>query len=85
VVNPKVRLDRDAVAAFCRKWRIRDLSLFGSALRDDLGPESDMDFLVFFVVGAGCRFQISKRWRAVTWKRRPRWFHPVKEWPLWQP
>ena len=44
-------LDRDALAAFCKKWRIRELSLFGSALRDDFGPESDLDFLVTFEAG----------------------------------
>jgi predicted nucleotidyltransferase len=38
----------DMVAAFCRKWQIRELSLFGSALRDDFGPDSDLDFLVSF-------------------------------------
>lgn len=48
-MNPNVHLDRDALAAFCRKWRIRELSIFGSALRDDFGPESDIDFLVSFV------------------------------------
>ena len=47
----QVPLDRDALAAFCKKWRIRELSLFGSALRDDFGPESDLDFLVTFEVG----------------------------------
>ena len=47
-MNPQVQLDRDALAAFCRKWKIRELSLFGSALRDDFGPESDLDFLVSF-------------------------------------
>jgi hypothetical protein len=46
--NVQVRLDRDALAEFCRKWRIRELSIFGSALRDDFGPESDLDFLVSF-------------------------------------
>ena len=52
-MNPQVQLDRDALAAFCRKWRIRELSLFGSALRDDFGPESDLDFLVSFEPEAG--------------------------------
>ena len=47
-MNPQVQLDRKALASFCRKWRIRELSLFGSALRDDFGPESDLDFLVSF-------------------------------------
>jgi len=51
-VNPNVQLDRDAVAAFCRKWRIRELSIFGSALHEDFSPESDLDFLVSFEPGA---------------------------------
>lgn len=47
-MNAQVDLNKDALTAFCRKWRIRELSLFGSALRDDFGPESDLDFLVSF-------------------------------------
>jgi hypothetical protein len=47
-----VQLDREALAAFCQKWRIRELSIFGSALREDFGPESDLDFLVSFEPGA---------------------------------
>ena len=47
-MNAQVHLDMDMVAAFCRKWQIRELSLFGSALRDDFGPDSDLDFLVSF-------------------------------------
>jgi len=47
-MNPAVHLDHDALAEFCRKWQVRELSLFGSALRDDFGPESDLDFLVSF-------------------------------------
>ncbi|MBM3189518.1 MAG: DNA polymerase subunit beta [Chloroflexi bacterium] len=52
-MNPGLRLDRDALAAFCSRWRIRELSLFGSALREDFRPESDLDFLVSFEPGAG--------------------------------
>lgn len=33
---------------FCRRWHISELSLFGSALRDDFGPASDIDLLVTF-------------------------------------
>jgi predicted nucleotidyltransferase len=47
-MNAQVQLDPEVLANFCRKWRIRELSLFGSALRDDFGPESDLDFLVSF-------------------------------------
>jgi predicted nucleotidyltransferase len=42
-MNPKVQLDREALAEFCRKWRVRELSIFGSALRDDFSPDSDLD------------------------------------------
>ena len=52
-MNPQIQLDRESLAEFCRKWRIQELSLFGSALRDDFGPESDLDFLVSFEPGAG--------------------------------
>jgi hypothetical protein len=52
-MNSQVQLDRGALAEFCQKWRIRELSLFGSALRDDFGPASDLDFLISFEPGAG--------------------------------
>ena len=41
----------EVLAAFCRRHHIRKLSLFGSALRDDFGPESDLDILVEFEQG----------------------------------
>jgi hypothetical protein len=47
-MNPNIKLDRESLAEFCRKWRVRELSIFGSALRDDFGPQSDLDFLVSF-------------------------------------
>ena len=51
-MNANVTLDKEVLAAFCHKWHIRELSLFGSALRDDFGPDSDLDFLVSFETGA---------------------------------
>lgn len=42
----------DKVAEFCKRNGIRKLSLFGSALRDDFRPDSDIDLLVEFRVGA---------------------------------
>ena len=53
VVIPKDDLD-----AFCRRNGVRRLSLFGSILRDDFGPESDIDVLVEFQPGTrlGLRF-----------------------------
>jgi len=47
-MNPKIESDRDWLAGFCRRRRIQELSLFGSALREDFSPESDLDFLVSF-------------------------------------
>jgi len=52
-VNASVQLDRKVLAAFCHTWRIKELSIFGSALRDDFGPQSDLDFLVSFEPEAG--------------------------------
>ena len=43
--------DSRALAAFCRQHGIRRLALFGSALRDDFGPESDVDILIEFEPG----------------------------------
>lgn len=45
---PLFRLPLDALADFCRRWKIRELALFGSALRDDFGPDSDIDLLATF-------------------------------------
>ncbi len=42
----------DEMAEFCRRWKIRELALFGSVLRDDFSSESDLDFLVDFEPGA---------------------------------
>jgi predicted nucleotidyltransferase len=44
-------IDREQVAAFCRRHHIRSLSLFGSVLRDDFRPDSDVDVLVEFEPG----------------------------------
>ena len=41
----------ETLEAFCRRHHIRKLSLFGSALRGDFGPESDLDILVEFEPG----------------------------------
>ena len=40
------------LAALCRRWHITELALFGSVLRDDFGPESDIDLLVTFAPDA---------------------------------
>ena len=50
-MNEQVTVSREAIAAFCRKHGIQRLAVFGSALRDDFGPESDIDVLVEFEPG----------------------------------
>ena len=41
-------VSKDKIQSFCLKWKITELSLFGSMLRDDFGPASDVDMLVSF-------------------------------------
>ena len=43
-----IDIPKEEVAAFCRRWQIKELALFGSALRDDFRPDSDVDVLVQF-------------------------------------
>ncbi len=47
--SARIHIPNEKIADFCRKWKIRELSLFGSVLRDDFGPESDIDVLVTFI------------------------------------
>jgi predicted nucleotidyltransferase len=44
-------IPRDLIEDFCRKHHIKKLSVFGSYIRDDFGPESDIDFIVEFEEG----------------------------------
>jgi len=44
----RIPIDRGRIAEFCRRWSITELSLFGSVLRDDFRPDSDVDVLVNF-------------------------------------
>jgi predicted nucleotidyltransferase len=44
----RIPLPLEEIESLCRKWRIRELSLFGSVLRDDFHPGSDVDVLVAF-------------------------------------
>lgn len=48
----RVAIPQDKIAAFCRRWQITELALFGSVLREDFGPESDVDVLVTFAPDA---------------------------------
>ncbi len=52
VGQTRIDLPLDRLAEICRRYRVRRLALFGSALRDDFGPESDIDLLIEFMPGA---------------------------------
>jgi predicted nucleotidyltransferase len=43
-----ITLPTDRIAALCQRYGVRELSVFGSLLRDDFTPDSDVDFLVTF-------------------------------------
>ena len=47
-MNPHISVSKTALAAFCQEHGIKRLAIFGSALRENFGPESDIDVLVEF-------------------------------------
>ena len=47
----QISVSQEKIADFCRRHHIRRLAFFGSVLRDDFGPESDVDVLVEFDPG----------------------------------
>ena len=57
----KIEVPKEEIAAFCRRHHIRKLAFFGSVLRDDFTPESDVDVLVEFEEGH------TPGWEYYTW------------------
>ncbi len=51
VLQQSITIDRAAIAEFCRRNSIRKIALFGSVLRDDFRPDSDVDVMVEFEQG----------------------------------
>jgi hypothetical protein len=51
-ISPKVEVSQDAIASFCERWKITEFALFGSILRNDFRPDSDVDVLVSFLPDA---------------------------------
>jgi len=56
-VSLKIEIPQQVVAEFCKKWKIVEFSLFGSVLRDDFRPDSDVDVLVVFEADARWGFE----------------------------
>jgi predicted nucleotidyltransferase len=52
MVNTKIKVPRRKLISFCQKWKIAEFSIFGSALRSDFRPDSDIDVLVSFAPNA---------------------------------
>jgi predicted nucleotidyltransferase len=52
-INGKLQVPDEAIADFCRRWKITQIEAFGSVLRDDFGPGSDVDLLVTFEPDSG--------------------------------
>jgi len=50
-MNKQISTQKDKIAEFCKKHHIQRLAIFGSSLRNDFGPESDIDILVDFEPG----------------------------------
>jgi predicted nucleotidyltransferase len=48
MINTEVLVSQERIADFCRRWQVVELSLFGSAIRSDFEPASDVDVLVSF-------------------------------------
>lgn len=45
---PNISLPQEALRTFCQRWQVTELALFGSVLRDDFRPDSDIDVLIRF-------------------------------------
>jgi Predicted nucleotidyltransferases len=48
MVNPEAKISPNLIEDFCKRWGIIEFSLFGSTLRDDFNPSSDLDIMVAF-------------------------------------
>ena len=47
-MTARIAIPAEGIAAFCERWQVTELALFGSVLREDFGPDSDIDVLVSF-------------------------------------
>jgi predicted nucleotidyltransferase len=52
MTRPKIDIPMPQIEDFCRRWKIKELALFGSVLREDFRPDSDVDVLVTFAADA---------------------------------
>ncbi len=57
MTNIETRVPTERIAEFCRQWQVTEFALFGSVLRDDFRPDSDIDVMVQFHPDAHPTFQ----------------------------
>jgi predicted nucleotidyltransferase len=55
-IKSNLEVPLDKIEAFCRRWKIKEFALFGSVLREDFRPDSDIDVLVSFEPDGGITF-----------------------------
>lgn len=51
-MSPCIDIPHDAIVDFCQRWNVTEFAFFGSVLRDDFSPDSDIDVLISFSPGA---------------------------------
>ena len=56
MAQPKINIPLKQIEDFCRRWKIKEFALFGSVLREDFRPDSDIDVLVSFEPDGGITF-----------------------------
>ena len=56
MAQPKIDIPKAKIEDFCRRWKIKEFALFGSVLREDFRPDSDIDVLVSFETDGGITF-----------------------------
>lgn len=60
MARPALSVDREKLAELCRRYHVRRIAVFGSALREDFRPDSDIDILVEFEAGHVPGFAFSR-------------------------
>ena len=65
-MSARIPIDSAVIADFCQKWHVTELALFGSVLRDDFRPDSDVDVLVTFEADYQIGFAISQMKRELS-------------------
>lgn len=50
----RIPINQNTIAKFCERWGLTELALYGSVLRDDFGPDSDIDVLITIAPGRAC-------------------------------